>query len=79
MTKAEDKNLAVACGSLISRYCFLLELDKLGEQYDIFFPKGASNLVDEFAATFVKKHGIEELRKVAKMNFKNVEKLKEFL
>lgn len=76
MTKAEDKNLAVACGSLISRYKFLLELDKLGENYNIFFPKGASNLVDEFGCDFVKKNGIEALKKVAKLNFKNTEKIK---
>ncbi len=77
LTKGEDKNLAVACGSLISRYTFLIELDKLGEKYDIFFPKGASNLVDEFGAQFVKKYGFEELKKVAKMNFKNVDKINE--
>ena len=76
MTKAEDKNLAVACGSLISRYTFLMELDKLGEKYDMFLPKGASNLVDEFGVEFVKKFGLDELDKVAKMNFKNVEKIK---
>ena len=76
MTKAEDKNLAVACGSLISRYTFLKELDKLGEKYDMFLPKGASNLVDEFAAKFVKKYGFDELDKIAKMNFKNVEKIR---
>lgn len=79
MTKAEDKNLAVACGSLISRYKFLLELDKLGEKYDMFFPKGASNLVDEFGAKFVRKFGETEICKVAKMNFKNVEKIKELI
>ena len=77
MTKAEDKNLAVACGSLISRYTFLLELDKLGEKYNIFLPKGASNLVDEFGTNFVKKYGEKELEKIAKMNFKNVEKIRE--
>ncbi len=77
MTKAEDKNLAVACGSLISRYTFLLELDKLGEKYDMFLPKGASNLVDEFGVNFVKKYGFDELKKVCKMNFKNVNKIKE--
>ena len=77
MTKAEDKNLAVACGSLISRYKFLMELDKLGQPYDMFFPKGASNLVDEFGVKFVKKYGMNELRKVAKLNFKNIDKIKE--
>ncbi|MBQ7140173.1 MAG: ribonuclease HIII [Bacilli bacterium] len=77
MTKAEDKNLAVACGSLISRYTFLIELEKLGAKYDMFLPKGASNLVDEFGVKFVKKFGFDELNKVAKLNFKNVEKIKE--
>ena len=76
MTKAEDKNKAVACGALISRYSFLTYLDKLGEKYDTFFPKGASNLVDEFATSFVKKYGLDELYKVAKINFKNVDKIK---
>ena len=79
MTKAEDKNLAVACGSLISRYLFLKELDKIGEKYDMFLPKGASNLVDEFGCKFVKKYGFDELEKVAKMNFKNVEKIKSLI
>lgn len=79
MTKAEDKNLAVACGSLISRYTFLLELDKLGEKYNMFLPKGASNLVDEFGANFVKKYGFDELKEIAKMNFKNVDKIKEII
>jgi len=76
MTKAEDKNLAVACGSLISRYNFLIELDKLGEKYDMFLPKGASNLVDEFGIKFIQKFGYDEIKKIAKMNFKNIEKIK---
>ena len=79
MTKAEDKNLAVACGSLISRYTFLQELDKIGEKYDLFLPKGASNLVDEFGSKFVKKYGFNELNKIAKMNFANVEKIKNLI
>ena len=32
ITKAEDKNLAVAAGSIISRYIFLKEFDKLWEE-----------------------------------------------
>lgn len=79
MTKAEDKNLAVACGSLISRYTFLMEMDKMGEKYDMFFPKGASNLVDEFGIKFLKKFGEKELEKVSKMNFKNVDKIRELI
>ena len=79
MTKAEDKNMAVACGALISRYTFLTYLDEMGEKYDTFFPKGASNLVDEFASNFVKKYGFDKLEKVAKINFKNINKIKNML
>ena len=32
MTKAEDKNLAVACSSIISRYIFLKEFDKVEKE-----------------------------------------------
>ena len=45
----------------------------------MFLPKGASSLVDEFGSKFVKKYGFDELSKVAKMNFKNVEKIKSLL
>ena len=43
MTKAEDKCLSVACASLISRFIFIKEFDKLGESVDEFLPKGASD------------------------------------
>ena len=48
MTKAEDKCLSVACASLISRYVFLKQFDKLGESIDTFLIKGASDKVDDF-------------------------------
>ena len=35
MTKAEDKNLAVACASVISRYIFIKEFDKLCDEIHI--------------------------------------------
>ena len=34
LTKAEDQCLSVACASLISRYIFLKEFDKLCEEYN---------------------------------------------
>ena len=46
MTKAEDKNLAVACGSIISRYLFLKEFDKICDEIHIPLPKGAGKDVD---------------------------------
>lgn len=76
MTKAEDKVLSVACASLISRYIFIKEFDKLGEQLDMFLPKGASDKVDECGRKIVQKYGEQKLKEVAKLNFKNTEKIK---
>lgn len=76
LTKAESKCLSVACASLISRYIFLKEFDKLGESIDMFLPKGASNLVDEAGFKIVEKYGFNKLREIAKLNFKNTEKIK---
>ena len=78
-TKAEDKFLSVACSSLISRYIFLKEFKKLEEKLDMPLVKGASNLVDETALKIVEKYGFEKLYEVAKMNFKNTEKIKELM
>ena len=75
MTKGETKSLAVACASLISRYIFIKEFDKLGEKLDVFLPKGASNLVDEVGIEIVKKYGKDKLKEIAKYNFKNTEKI----
>lgn len=75
-THAEDKCLSVATSSIISRYIFLKEMDKMSKKYNMTFPKGAGSSVDEFGLDFIKKHGIDELSEVAKMNFKNTEKIK---
>lgn len=79
MTKAESKCLSVACASLISRFIFLKEFDKLGESMDLFLPKGASNTVDEMGVKIVKKYGFNKLEEVAKLNFKNTNKIKELI
>jgi len=79
LTKGEDKSLAVACASLISRYIFLKEFDKLGESLGVFLPKGASDVVDEMGVKICKKYGFDKLSEVAKLNFKNTEKIKELL
>lgn len=79
MTKSEDKCLSVACSSLISRYVFLKQFDKLGESIDTFLIKGASDKVDELGVKIVKKYGFDKLKEVAKLNFKNTEKIKNLL
>lgn len=75
MTKAEDQCMSVAASSIISRYIFLKEIKKLKEKWKIEIPLGASNLVDEVGATLVAKHGKEILKEIAKLNFKNTDKI----
>lgn len=75
MTKAEDKNMAVACGSIISRYIFLKEFDKLCDSIHIPLPKGAGKDVDSIGEEIVEKYGEEKLKDIAKLNFKNTERI----
>ena len=60
MTKAEDKNLAVACSSIISRYIFLKEFDKLSDSLGIPLVKGAGSEVDKIGEEIVEKYGKEK-------------------
>lgn len=75
MTKAEDKNLAVACSSVISRYIFLKEFDKLADSLHIPLPKGAGPQVDSIGEEIVEKYGKEKLSEVAKLNFANTNRI----
>lgn len=74
-TKAEDKCLSVACSSLISRYVFIKEMDKISKMLGKTIPKGAGVQADEFGREIVKTHGKDILRKIAKINFKNTDKI----
>jgi ribonuclease HIII len=69
MVRAES-DIAVAAASILARAEFLRRLKRLGEEFGIDLPKGASNLVIEAGKRFVTKHGSGELHKVAKMHFK---------
>ena len=75
LTKGESKHLSVAAASVISRYLFLQEMDKMSEKYGVTILKGASDKVDELGKQIVKKYGAKELDKIAKLNFKNTEKI----
>lgn len=75
ITKAEDKNLAVAAGSIISRYIFLKEFDKLCDSIHIPLPKGAGKDVDTIGEEVVEKYGKDKLKEIAKLNFKNTDRI----
>ncbi len=70
-TKGESYFPCVALASVIARYSYLKEMERLSEKYGMDFPFGASKKVTEFAKRFLEKYGEEELYKVAKKNFAN--------
>ena len=68
MPKAES-DIAVAAASIIARDVFLQQLEQLSNRYQIQLPKGASQVIDA-GKQFVKQHGAESLRHVAKLHFR---------
>jgi ribonuclease HIII len=63
-----EENIVVAAASIIA-------MAKLSEKYGMEFPKGGSAAVTEAAREFVRSHGKEELKNVAKLHFVITEKL----
>ena len=78
-TKAESKCASVAAASCISRYIFLLQMDELSKEFSTPLLKGAGEDVDKLAAKIVQTYGREKLEEIAKLNFKNTEKLNQYL
>ncbi|MGA2602616.1 MAG: ribonuclease HIII [Verrucomicrobiia bacterium] len=74
--KAES-DLAVAAASIIARDEFVMKLRRLGKEYGVELPKGASTAVEEAAVQLVAKHGRDALGKVAKMHFRTSQKVLE--
>ena len=75
MTKAEDISPAVGCASIISRYLFLKEFDKICDSIHIPLPKGAGKDVDKIGEEVVEKYGEDKLKEIAKVNFKNTDRI----
>lgn len=78
-TKAESHYLAVACASMIARYAFLKSWEAMETQYEMNLGKGAGAKVDQDGVAFIKKYGKERLGEVAKLHFKNTEKIADLL
>lgn len=68
MPRAES-DLAVAAASILARAEFLYRLKRLGEEFGMELPKGATNVIGP-AKRFVVQHGESALGKVAKLHFK---------
>ncbi len=67
--KAEE-DLAVAAASILARDGFVKGLAKLGKEFNVELPKGASSAVDEAAKKFVAEQGADNLSKIAKVHFR---------
>lgn len=78
-TKAEQLHVAVATASILARYAFLKEMDRLSEQVGMELQKGASNKVDEMAARIWKEKGEDVLRSICKWHFANTEKARKLM
>ena len=76
-TKGESRFPSVALASMIARYSFLKKMEVLRKKYDVAIPFGASHKVDAFAISFNNKHGINEFKKIAKLNFENSKRVYE--
>ena len=70
-TKGEQRFPSVAAASVIARYAFLLEKDRLEEKYGMEFPCGAGPKVDKMKKVLLEKVGQEEFDNLVKKNFKN--------
>ncbi len=67
--KAEE-DMAVAAASILARHEFVDRLGRMGREYGMTFPKGASSAVEAAGKAFVERHGADKLPKVAKMHFR---------
>lgn len=72
-----ENDIAVASASILARANFLISLKKLSEIWNFNLPKGASKIVDESGVEFIKKYGIENLKLVSKVNFRNFKRIYE--
>lgn len=73
--KAENKYTAVACASIIARYLFLKDIEKLSREVGFDLPKGAGKPVDAVIRMIYKNNIQKILPKIAKINFNNLQKL----
>ncbi|SDN56695.1 ribonuclease HIII [Alkalicoccus daliensis] len=74
-TKAEGLHPSVAAGSILARYAFLQEMDKLAASLGVPIPKGAGAHVDKIAKEIYLSHGKDALYKSVKWHFSNTQRV----
>ncbi|KPD01487.1 Ribonuclease HIII [Geobacillus sp. BCO2] len=74
LPKAESAHVSVASASIIARYVFLDEMERLSRAIGLPLPKGAGAMADEAAARIIRERGEEMLETCAKLHFANTKK-----
>jgi ribonuclease HIII len=74
-TPRAERYTAVAAASILARDRFLSRMEKLSREYGIRLPKGASDTVIQPAQDIIKKRGIDDLKKIAKLHHKTTQKI----
>ena len=74
-TKGELAFPAVALASVIARYSFLRQMEKLSRKIGAKIPLGAGKEVEEFAKAYAAKKGKAALAEIAKIDFKTYTKI----
>ncbi|MBS4168750.1 ribonuclease HIII [Parachlamydia sp. AcF125] len=70
-----EEDIIVAAASILARAAFLEGLEKLRQEFNLPFPKGASFKTIEVGKQFVKQYGKEALEKVCKLHFKTLDSI----
>lgn len=70
-----ERHAPVAAASILARAAFVREMDSLSRKAGMEIPKGASALVDRAGQKLVKKYGEHALLKMAKLHFKNYDRV----
>jgi ribonuclease HIII len=70
-----ESDPAVAAASILARAAFLTELREGGDKLGISLPKGASSSAEAAGRRVIQAFGPDKLREVAKLHFKNTERL----
>ncbi len=73
-TKGEEE-LCVAAASIIAREAFLVGMDELSSEWGVKLRKGAGPPADEAAREFFRSFGADRLSEVAKIHFKNMQRV----
>lgn len=70
-----EEDVVVAAASIVARAVFVEQIERLSEEFGSPLPKGANNGVTQAGVAFVRKHGRENLHRVAKLHFKTTDQV----